>query len=335
MGKATYEGLKALRPDERPWVLTRSAFLGTQAYCAAWMGDNSSWWEHLEGSLPQLMSMGLSGATHVGVDIGGFFDNATADLYMRWIELGTFYPFMRTHTSAGSRRQEPWSFGVEVEAIARQSIERRYRLLPYLYTLAHLAHRTGSPILRPVSFDFPDDPETFHLNTQAMVGPHLLIAPIVAPGTNHRMVYLPAGGWYDFHSGESLEGGRHIIVHAPPGRIPVFVRAGAALPLANVRQSTDEPLTELTWQIYPGETQSEWTLIEDDGISFGFQRGETAETTVRLEPSGDKLTVRVSAPQGTYRPSARQVKVVVTGSSVPQEFTWNDDRSERVIAVDR
>jgi alpha-glucosidase len=331
MGKATYEGLKRSRPNERPWVLTRSAFVGSQAYCTAWMGDNNSWWEHLEGSLPQLMSMGLSGATNVGVDIGGFFDNATEELYMRWIELGTFYPFMRTHTSAGTRRQEPWALGEAVEAVAKKAIELRYRLLPYLYTLAHEAHRTGAPIFRPLSFDFPDDTETYHLHTQVMIGPHLLVAPIVTPGTNHRMVYLPEGRWYDFYTGQKYPGNRHMVVHAPPGRIPVFVRSGAVLPLGNVRQSTNEPLTDLTLNIYPDFFASHWTLIEDDGISFRYQRGEVAETAIFVEPHAGKTRVTVAERVGSYQPPVRFIRLMIYGGSTPQEFVWQDDGTEQVI----
>lgn len=331
MGKATYEGLKRLRPNERPWLLTRSAFVGSQTYSAAWMGDNNSWWEHLEGSLPQLMSMGLSGAAHVGVDIGGFFDNATEELYMRWIELGTFYPFMRTHTSAGTRRQEPWALGETVETVARKAIELRYRLLPYLYTLAHEAHRSGAPIFRPLSFDFPDDVDTYHLNTQVMVGPHLMVAPIVTPGTHHRMVYLPDGRWYDFYTGQKLQGNRHMVVHAPPGRIPVFVRAGAVLPLGNVRQSTNDPLTEITLNIYPDFFASRWTLIEDDGISFGYERGEIAETTISVESSGGKTRVTVAERTGKYQPPLRIMRLMIYGGTATQDFVWQDNGTEQVI----
>jgi alpha-glucosidase len=331
MGKATYEGLRRIRPDERPWVLTRSAFVGSQVYCAAWMGDNNSWWEHLEASLPQLMSMGLSGATNVGVDIGGFFDNATEELYMRWVEVGTFYPFMRTHTSMGSRRQEPWSFGEEVETVARQAIELRYRLLPYFYTLAHDAHRTGAPMFRPLSYDFPDDTETYHLHTQVMVGPHLMIAPIVTPGMNYRMVYLPDGIWYDFHTGQKVEGKHHRVVHATPGRMPIFVRGGAVLPMGNLRQSTNEPLTELTLNIYPGATASDLTLIEDDGISFAYQRGGVAETTVLVDPLPGKTRVTVLERVGAYQPPARSIRLVIHGGEAPQEFVWQDEGNEQVV----
>jgi alpha-glucosidase len=333
MCRATFEGLKAGRPHKRPWVLTRSAFVGTQAYAAAWMGDNSSWWEHLELSLHQLPSMGLSGQPFVGVDIGGFFEAPSPELYARWIELGAFYPFMRTHTCAGTPPQEPWSLGPEVEEVARQAIRLRYRLLPYLYTLAHEAHRDGTPWLRPLLYDFPSDPEAVASDDQLMVGPHLLLAPVYQPGRTYRHVYLPQGGWYDFWSGTRWTAGHHT-VPAALGRPPLFVRAGAALPLGNVRASTAVPLGELTWRLYPGA--GEWTLCEDAGDGWG----EVATTTVRLVPAKDTLTVQIGARQGGYTPAPRQLLVEAVQPHPPSEVAldgtpvaWRWDEALRAAVV--
>lgn len=305
MGRATYEGLLALRPEERPWVLTRSGFTGVQSHCAAWMGDNHSWWEHLELSLPQLAGMGLSGVPHVGVDIGGFADNSTPELFARWIEMGAFYPFMRNHTCAGTQRQEPWSFGEKVEDIARESIKMRYRLLPYFYTLSHLSQHDGMPILRPMLYDFPDDPACYHLHDQVMIGPSLLVAPILQPGRDHRAVYLPEGGWYDFSSGKHYAGGEWIIADAPLERIPVYARAGTLLPMGNVRASTDEPMSELTIAAFLGN--GEGLLIEDDGISFAYQNGEICETKMKLEELTNGARFKIEQRTGNYTPAARKI----------------------------
>ena len=217
MARATYEGLQRLRPQRRPWVLTRSASIGAQRWAVSWMGDNASTWEDLRTSLPQLASMGLSGSPHVGVDIGGFYGACDGELFARWIELGAFYPFMRAHAYYGSPPQEPWAFGDEVEAVARTAIERRYRFLPYLYTLAHRAHRTGEPILRPLLYDFPQATELHGIEDQLMVGPLLMIAPVCEPGVNERAVHLPPGAWYDFHSGRRVDGGAHPVRAADSG----------------------------------------------------------------------------------------------------------------------
>lgn len=310
MARATYEGLQALRPSERPWILTRSGFTGIQRYAAAWMGDNHSWWEHLEMSLPQLCGMALSGVPFVGVDIGGFFDRCSPELFVRWLQMGTFYPFMRDHTCAGTPPQEPWAFGEEVEEIAREFIGLRYRLLPYLYTLAHIAHGDGTPLLRPLVYDFPADANTVHIDDQVMVGPHLLVAPITRPGVTHRMVYLPAGVWYDYWTGERLTGAQWTAVEAPLARIPVFVRGGAVLTLGNVRQSTNEPVTELTLDVYPAG-ESAWTWIEDDGLSFACEQGAIAETTATVSATDDGVVCFIAARQGAYTPAPRTITLRV------------------------
>lgn len=317
MCRATHEGLKKLAPNTRPWTLTRSAFTGVQKYSTAWMGDNNSWWEHLENSLPQLTSMGLCGLPHVGVDIGGFWGNSNPELYARWVQLGTFYPFMRTHCAMKATRQEPWSFGTEVEDIARKAIELRYKLLPYLYTLAHESHATGAPILRPLLYDFPHDEETWRRDDQVMFGPHMLVAPIVRPGQHYRGVYLPAGDWYDFHSGARVMGGGALATYAPLDRIPLYIKAGAALPFGQVRQSTNEPLSELTWHIYPGPKTCS-RLVEDDGASFGFEKGETATTTVLVDETQTGLLVHIDARQGKYKTAQRALVLRIYRESEPR-----------------
>jgi len=309
MARATNEGLARLRPERRPWVLTRSGFVGTQRWAASWMGDNSAWWEHLEMSLPQLASMGLCGSPHVGVDIGGFYDNSSPELFARWFELGTFYPFMRGHKNCRTRVHEPWALGPEVEAIARAAIERRYRLLPYLYTLAHRAHRSGEPIWRPLFYDFPDTPELHQIEDQVMIGPQLMIAPVYQPGVRRRLIELPPGTWYDFHTGAEVTGShgkRAWIADAPLGTIPILVRGGSILPLGNVRQSTAESLAELTLEVYPDpDAGGRWTLIEDEGEGFGYRDGRLAETDFELERLTPGHLLRISARRGGYDPPPR------------------------------
>jgi alpha-glucosidase len=337
MSRATYEGLLKNRPDARPWVLTRSAFIGTQRYAASWMGDNSSWWEHLEMSVTQLASMSLLGVAWSGADIGGFFENSNPELYARWIELGTFYPFMRTHTCAGTKAQEPWSFGEETEGIARRAIEWRYRLLPYLYSLAFEARERGTPLFRPLVFDFPDDEVARHVGDQAMIGPHLLVAPVTRPGVRQRAVYLPQGTWFDLWTGERVEAG-HRVVDAPLEKIPVFVRGGAVLPLGNVRQSTNEPLDELTLRVYPRlgapapaprgadpAGESNFTLTEDAGDGFGFEQDEVARTQVRVTGDGQGVRAEISAREGPFEPPARRIVLEVYVVQEPERVTLDGE----------
>jgi alpha-glucosidase len=326
MARATYEGLLRLRPQQRPWVLTRSAYVGTQRYAASWMGDNTSWWEYLEQSLPQLASMGLCGMPHVGVDIGGFHENAHPELYARWMELGAFYPFMRCHTALETRAQEPWRFGPEVEAIARRMIQLRYRLLPYLYTLAHLAHRTGAPLVRPLVYEFPEQLDLHGVEDQWMVGSQLLVAPIYQPRIKHRLVHLPEGPWYDFWTGKLLAGDSPLVWEMPPGRPGIFVRGGSLLTLGNLRSSTEEPLTELTLAAYPGAS-GQWALIEDDGISNAYRQGVLAETRFAVAPHANGVAVQIARRQGLFQPSPRTLTLKIYLPCPPQELRFDGEVS--------
>jgi alpha-glucosidase len=328
MSRATREGLDRLRPTQRSFVLSRSGFAGIQRWAASWMGDNRSVWDHLETSLPMLANMGLSGVPFVGCDIGGFFGNATPELFARWMQAGVLYPFMRGHSELGSKQHEPWVFGERIERICREYIELRYRLLPYLYSLFWEAASTGAPILRPLLYQFPNDPRTYSLHDQLMLGPSLMAAPITRPGVDSRSVYLPAGVWYDWWSGEQFAGPADILAPAPLERMPLYVRAGAVVPLAPVMQHSDErPLDELTLLVWPGD--SEWTLYEDDGHSFDHQQGAWATTGFRVRTQRGATTLEIAARQGGYTPPPRDLIVQLLGAE-PQRFP--DDGSARAIS---
>jgi len=357
-GRATYEGWERHAPGVRPWVLTRSAFPGSQRTCATWMGDNNSWWEHLAMSVPQLLSMGLSGSPHAGADIGGFFENARPELFARWMELGAFYPFMRDHTAQGTRAQEPWAFGDEVEAVARQALTLRYRLLPYLVTLTHEAAFDGAPLMRPMGYAFPDVEETFDVEDAFMLGPWLLAAPALEPHCRWRRVVLPPGRWCDYWSGRPVgdagaHGARAVIVEATPGRPPLLLRQGALLPSGNARPSTAKPLSELRIVATPPETDSAYEVVEDDGWSTAWQRGGVARTALRSRRDGDRLTVTIGARRGAFRPAPRRLVLEVRLGGPPErvemggegvdvrwdpdrraaEVAWQDDGTERAVTV--
>ncbi len=226
MARATYEGLQKANPGEPPFVLSRSGFAGIQRWAASWMGDNDSWWEHLEMSLPQMMNMSLCGVPFTGVDIGGFGNNASPELFARWMQIGALYPFCRGHSSIGTRPQEPWAFGQTIEDICRKSLNLRYRLLPYFYTLFQQANLRGQPIFRPLLFEFPQDPAVYDLHDEVMIGPALLAAPVLRAGQRARAVYLPDGEWRDYHTGELHRGGCHILAQAPLEHMPLYQRVG-------------------------------------------------------------------------------------------------------------
>ncbi len=299
MAMASYQGLKRHLNGERPFVLTRSAFAGVQRWSACWMGDNHSWWEHLEMSMPQLMSMGLSGVPFVGADIGGFADEGNAELFARWMQLGALTPFCRGHSSWETHPNEPWAYGPRVEAICREYLKLRYRLMPYLYSLFWEAAQQGAPVLRPLLYHYPDDPTTYSLADEFLLGAFLLAAPIYRPGSTYRHVYLPQGVWYDWWSGERLQGEAHVLAHAPLEKLPLYVRSGAILPLGPEVSFVDErPLDALRLDLFPGD--GAFTLYEDDGHTFRYEQGEYCTTSYRLRQDGSTLRLEIGPRTGPY-----------------------------------
>lgn len=278
MARASYEGLRKLQPQRRPFLMTRSGFAGIQRYASAWTGDNRSSFRHYRLTVPMLLNMGLSGQTMVGVDIGGFWSHPSSELMARWIQLGAFYPFSRNHTRAGTPPQELWQFGEEVEGIARRYLELRYRFLPYLYTSLRESCRSGVPLMRPLFLEFPTDHGCFDpvvADSEFLIGPDLLVAPVLHRGRSDREVYLPSAcRWYEWWTGRVLEGGRAHPVAAPLGTLPLFVRSGTAIPMGPAAQVTDQAMTApVTLLVIPDE-RIDGGLYIDDGITMEYERGQ-------------------------------------------------------------
>ncbi|HWP98960.1 MAG TPA: glycoside hydrolase family 31 protein [Vicinamibacterales bacterium] len=343
MSRATYEGLRRLRPGERPFVLTRASFAGGQRYAALWPGDNVSTWEHLRGSIPMLLNMGLSGLAFVGADIGGFADAPTAELYTRWLQLGVFYPFMRTHTMFGTPDQEPWSYGPRHEAINRRAIELRYELLPYIYNVMREASETGVPAMRPLLVEYPDDPATWELDEQFLFGRDLLVAPVLREGATRLGVYLPRGRWYDFWTGAPYEGGRTHEIPVTLESIPLFVREGAFLFRQPVVQHTGEMRGQpLRVTVYPAAA-SGTLFYEDDGLSFEYTKGRYLRRRFAQRREGRSVVLTVGAPEGEYRPAPRdlilQVRVdveparVLVGGTPLSRDAWRLEQGFVVVSV--
>jgi alpha-glucosidase len=310
MSKATVEGLKRHLGGRRPFVLTRAGYAGIQRYAAVWTGDNRSFWEHMAMAMPMVLNLGLSGVAFSGPDIGGFAHHATGELLARWTQMGALFPYCRNHSELRSVRQEPWSFGPEIEAICRESIEWRYRLMPLLYSLFREASETGMPVIRPLVLEYPDDPNVANLCDQFLLGDSLLAAPICRPGTNYRAVYLPVGVWYDFWSGERWTGGRTVIAHAPLERMPIYVRGGAILPLAEPALSTDGAACGVeTVELYVsggaagGEAAvntGSFELYEDDGATFAYREGAYNLYRFTLTEKRDAVELRVEPLHAGY-----------------------------------
>ncbi|MBW4557587.1 MAG: DUF4968 domain-containing protein [Trichormus sp. ATA11-4-KO1] len=331
MAKSAYTGLERHRPTKRSFVLTRSGYAGVQRWSAVWMGDNHSLWEHLEMSLPMLCNMGLSGVAFVGCDIGGFAGNATPELFARWMQIGMLYPLMRGHSALSTARHEPWVFGDRVENICREYINLRYQLLPYIYNLFWQAATTGAPILRPLLYHFPQDPQTYTLYDQVLLGASLMAAPIYRPGVEHRSVYLPAGIWYDWWTGEEYAGSSHILTHAPLERMPLYVRSGAIIPMQPVTQYIDideQPLDHIRLRVWPGN--GKYTFFEDDGQTFEYNKQNFSLRNINVFTENNQTIVEISSREGAWTPASREIIVELVGFG---EQRFPDDGQEHRLKL--
>jgi len=319
--RATFEGLARLRPGERPFVLTRATFAGGQRYAALWPGDNVSTWAHLRATIPMFANLGLSGFSFVGADIGGFAEAPTPELYTRWLQLGVFYPFMRTHTTFGTPDQEPWSYGTFHEALNRRAIEMRYELLPEIYNVMEEASRTGVPAFRPLLLEYPDDPATWERDDEFLFGSDLLVAPVLREEAGDREVYLPAGDWYDYYRGWRFEGGRTHLVPVTMEAIPVFVRGGAFIFRQPVVQHTDEMAGQaLRVAVFPA-ARSESSLYEDAGQGYGYRSGAYSRRRFVQTRAGGRVTIEVGAPEGSWRWPPRDVVFELRSAGEPSRVT--------------
>ena len=307
--RATYQGLERLLPGRRPYVITRAAYAGIQRYATMWAGDNRSTWDALALSLPMFMTLGLSGEPFVGADVGGFIGRADAALLVRWYEVGFLTPFCRNHADMASPDHEPWRYGTYYEDIIRKYLKLRYRLLPFLYTALEESHRTGMPLFRPLLLNYQDDENTLGIDDEFMIGSDLLAAPILKPDLTSRLVYLPSGVWYDYWTGARQQGARMIRVDAPLETVPLFVRGGAILPLGPEMNFVGEkPPDPMSFEIYPdARGEASTSLYEDDGLTEAYRQGVFRRTAMSYQrlPTGAQITL--SAPQGSFRPAARNL----------------------------
>lgn len=290
MVKASREGIMKARPQNRPFILTRSNFLGGQRFAATWTGDNASWESHMTMSVPMILTLGLSGQPFSGADVGGFLFNPDADLFGRWMALGAFYPFSRGHACAGTINKEPWAFGQKVEDVSRMALERRYVLLPYYYTLLHEASETGMPIMRPVFFTDPKDTLLRAEEQAFLVGENLLVVPEWAQNPA-----LPKGIWRNL----SLIPGDDKDSY----QAKLKIRGGAIIPTGKIIQNTNEksldPLTLLVCLDEKGEAHG--TLYWDEGDNWSFKDGNYSfQHFTAIRTADNKVQVKITQKKGKY-----------------------------------
>lgn len=300
MAQATYEGMRKAG-NLRPFVLTRACYAGSQRYCGGWTGDNHSLWAHLQLSMTQMMNLGLSGFNFVGADVGGFGSDTTPELLVRWMQLGALSPFYRNHSAKGTMPQEPYRFDKKTLDACREALRLRYRLLPYIYDLAH----EELPILRPLIMEFPNDSMCRDLSDQFMLGAWLMAAPILTPGVTARAVYLPKGSWYDFYTGKRYSGGRYILADAPYDRIPLFARAGAAIPVSACDVQCTDDIDDIALWVYSG--RGSFVHYTDDGKTMDYEKGCVHK--LKITVTGKKVTQRVMF-DGFNGPQALPVKII-------------------------
>ena len=312
MSRATYEGLKKLKPYKRPFLLTRATSSGGQRYAAIWTGDNLSDWEHLRLANIQCQRASISGFSFVGTDIGGFAGEPDGELMVRWLQLGIFHPLYRVHSmgnhdggaelvddekvrareALNRLDQEPWSYGEPYTSFGRMAIELRYQLMGYLYTAFWQYVNSGTPILKSLAFEDQHDAIALDRELEFIVGDHLLVCPVLEPDTLEVHTYFPVGKWYHFHTGQVVvENGRTYAYTASPlSQIPLFVRAGAVIPIYPIAQYTSaQEETSLLLQVYFGQTTTQSELYQDNGEGYDYQSGQYLLSTFSTEEKGQQF----------------------------------------------
>ena len=331
MNRASWEGLRSIQPDKRPYLLTRATFSGGQRFAAVWTGDNYSNWEHLQIANIQCQRLSISGFSFCGTDIGGFAGSADGELFVRWLQLAVFHPLMRVHSmgqhASGDTLpadeaeladpalhvsdQEPWSFGDKWTDLAKKAIELRYCMLPCLYTAMWLHTLEGTPVIRHLAFADAADPRLWEQERDFLFGEHLLVSPIVQPKTQRQGVYLPKGNWYYFWTGQPGSG--EVFVNAMPEQIPFFVREGAVLPVYPIRQWTGEkPVDELTMYVYYKNGVETTHLYEDEGDGYNHQDKTFSLKIFETEGTGHVFTLR-QHKEGDFAPTYETVKIYLVG----------------------
>ncbi|GAB3926162.1 glycoside hydrolase family 31 protein [Mucilaginibacter myungsuensis] len=313
MVRATYEGLRKLMKNKRPFTITRAGYSGLQRYASVWTGDNVASWEHLAIGNIQCQRLSMSGVPFCGTDIGGFSGEPDGELFTRWIQLGTFSPFMRAHSAGDTKEREPWSFGEPFTSINRKFIELRYRLLPYLYSTFWEHHRYGFPILRPVVMQEQHVLKNHYRQDEFTYGDKLLICPVLHPGQTSRKVYLPKGKWYNFWDNTVVEGGDEVEVATPLDTIPLFVKAGSVIPEYPVQQYVGEKeIEEVKLNIYYSDYEANSFMFEDYGETFAYEQDIYLEKKFAVNGTEADFVIQQSL-EGLYNPRYENYAFSIVG----------------------
>ncbi|MCY7410383.1 MAG: glycoside hydrolase family 31 protein, partial [Chitinophagales bacterium] len=313
MVRATYDGLKKLMKNKRPFTITRSGYAGMQRYSSTWTGDNHATWDHLKLAVQMMQRLSMSGVSFAGSDIGGFTGEPDGELYTRWIQFGVFSPFMRVHSAGDTREREPWTFGKKYEEIVKIFIELRYKLIPYIYSVFWENSRYNFPMLRSIAMMEQEVTENFSRDDQFVFGDKLLVAPILEYGATSREVYLPKGLWYNFWNFQVYQGNQTHYIDSPLESMPIFVKAGAVIPEAPVMQYVDEhEIDVMLLNVYFAPYHVNSFLFEDNGDTFGYEQEIYSEK--KFETLGtEKSLLILQSIEGMFTPRYQNYRIKIYG----------------------
>jgi alpha-glucosidase len=312
MIRSSYEGAR-LHFKERPFILTRSGYAGLQRYSAIWTGDNRSEENHMLAGVRLLNSLGISGVSFTGMDIGGFTGGPAASLYVRWMQLGAFIPYFRNHSTFDTRSSEPWTYGEDALIIIRNYINLRYKLLPYLYSTFYESTQNGLPVMRSLAINYPFDAKVFDLTyqNQYLFGKAFLIAPFEST-KEFGKVYLPPGLWYDFYNDEQLQGGQSTIQPLSVSSLPVYVKESSIVPMQSLVQTTAQaPVDTLSLHIYNGNIMNEFAYYEDDGKTYNNENGDYYKRAFKFNPADRSIILGEAS--GSHPGKFHHLKLVLHG----------------------
>ncbi|MDM0555521.1 glycoside hydrolase family 31 protein [Clostridium perfringens] len=288
MSRCSKEAQEELHPNERGFSMTRATYAGGQRYSSVWTGDNMSLWSQMRMSISMNANLGISGFSFVGNDVSGFGLDSSEELFIRWMEMGTFIPIFRNHSNMYTRRQEPWAFGPRAEKIAKKSIELRYELLPYIYDLYYISHKEGLPIFRPMIMEYEKDMNLLNMREQFMLGENMIVAPVLYEGERSKTVYLPKGSWFNYFTREKLQGDKWYKLPCELDEILVFVKEGSIIPTYNKKfRNVKERPKNILLKVF-GENAKGFHY-NDDGHTMEYLEGKYTYMDIKVVDGKEEL----------------------------------------------
>ncbi len=322
--KASFEKFQE-HNNMRGMAHTREGYAGIQRYPFIWAGDWPSEWQYFAPVIKAGLNVGMSGVSYWSHNMGGFEHVADPELYIRWVQFGMLSPVAHMLGMEHPNYKEPWNYGEDALRNFKNYDLLRYRLFPYIYSQAYVAHTTGTPLMRALVLEHQDDPNTYDITDQYFFGSNLLVNPVTTKGAKTRTVYLPEGTWFDYWTGKQYDGKQFVHVLTPLDSIPMFAKGGAILPMQpEMIYFGQKPVNTITLDIFPHGT-STFDLYEDDGRSLQYKKGEFAVTQITSELTSQHLNLRILKPKGNFKPASHNylAKIHWAGEKAPVGITEN------------